>query len=314
MKGEALIIYITGAHGFIGNHLSHHLKSRHPEALIVGLGHAAGESSTVLTHFEPGEIGTTVLDRAAARCGAPDVVYHLAGGSSVGASMADPGQDFNRSAVSTSEVCEWVRCNAEQAPIVLSSSAAVYGSAPRQVFRESDSTTPFSPYGFNKRICELTLENYSKSFGLRTLSVRLFSIYGEGLRKQLIWDVCNKVLKNQSGRIDLDGTGLEVRDWLYAPDACEILHRASAIASSDAPILNAGRGVPVTVAQFVDLIIRTWGYQPEVAFTSRVRPGDPKSLVACTEAQSALNLPDFTSLELGIRKYVEWYRGIKGIA
>ncbi|MBL4833196.1 MAG: NAD(P)-dependent oxidoreductase [Pseudomonas sp.] len=307
-------IYITGVNGFIGGHLARHISETMPEDRIVGLGHASRDCDSPTPCFVQGEIEQPFLDRAAENWGPPDIVYHLAGGSSVGASLAAPLKDFHRSAGSTSEVCEWVRVNCPDTAIVFSSSAAVYGASDQQICTEEDRTIPFSPYGFNKSIAELILENYSRTYGLKTISVRLFSIYGEGLRKQLIWDLCNKLLENKSGHVELDGTGNEVRDWLYAADACRILSRAAPIASLRSGILNAGRGVPVSVKEFVEQVIKAWGFEPDVVFTNNVRPGDPECLVASTDSLVELNLDHFTPLEKGIKKYVDWFKELKDVA
>ncbi|TDA81588.1 SDR family oxidoreductase, partial [Halomonas marinisediminis] len=79
---------------------------------------------------------------------------------------------------------------------------------------------PMSPYGFSKLSAELLAQEYSQCFGVNSISVRPFSLYGPGLKKQLLWDACNKFSK---GIGEFFGTGEEVRDWLHVEDASSMI-------------------------------------------------------------------------------------------
>ena len=94
------------------------------------------------------------LDLLMAAQGTPDVVYHLAGGSSVGASLQAPSEDFRRTTISTALLLEWLRTKAPQAKLVCASSAAVYGDTGGLPATETYAPLPVSPYGHHKLMME----------------------------------------------------------------------------------------------------------------------------------------------------------------
>src|ERR1700744_4744592 len=96
--------WITGARGFIGSNLAHHLAGQGIAVAGVGGGSLAEEGGAAghgLAHWVGGAIGSDSLDRLAALAGPPERIFHLAGGSSIGASLADPERDFERTVGST---------------------------------------------------------------------------------------------------------------------------------------------------------------------------------------------------------------------
>ena len=151
-------------------------------------------------------------EKVAEQEGEPDAIFHLAGGSSVGASFLDPSEDFQRTINSAFELFEWVRTRTPETPIVIVSSAAVYGSGKNGLISPSASTNPFSPYGYHKLMLEELTRSFSKNFGLHTVVVRLFSVYGPFLQKQLLWDLCSRLPK-EIEQLQLAGDGGELRDW-----------------------------------------------------------------------------------------------------
>src|SRR5438552_189686 len=73
-----------------------------------------------------------------------------------------------------------------------------------------------SPYGYHKRQAELICEEFSRVYALPTAVARIFSAYGPGLRRQVVWDICEKALA--TGKLELRGTGAESRDFIHAAD------------------------------------------------------------------------------------------------
>ena len=221
-------LWITGARGFIGRHLLGHLVAQGGHQ-VYGLGHGswpgAGPASDGLADWRNGEVGHANLDALAASHGLPDGVFHLAGGSAVGPSFQQPAEDFRRSVLAAGELAEWLRLRAPQCALVMASSAAVYGAGHEGPIAESAACRPFSPYGSHKRMVELLLQSYAHNFGLRVAVVRFFSVYGPGLRKQLLWDACSR-LAQAPDSLALGGQGSELRDWLHVQDAAALLQAA----------------------------------------------------------------------------------------
>lgn len=305
---------MTGARGFIGRHLA--VVVGQTGAAVAGLGHGAWSAGDALRwsvrHWLNGEISQSNLDLLATETGVPDTIFHLAGGSSVGFSIQAPEEDFYRSAVSAIRLLEWARHHAPSCRLVLASSAAVYGSAHTRPIREDDPISPYSPYGFHKRSAELLFESYFHNFSLSTSIVRLFSIYGPGLRKQLLWDLCNRLHGGLSGSLELGGYGDELRDFLHVRDAASFLHLVGQSPALAGGVLNVGSGVGLTVRQVAQDLCQAYGENAEIRFSGQVRPGDPRYLVADTSASSALDWMPKNTWAHGLNEYVDWYRKNRG--
>ncbi|MDA8090975.1 MAG: NAD(P)-dependent oxidoreductase [Nitrospiraceae bacterium] len=298
---------ITGAHGFIGRHLARQLADKGVK--VCGLGHGAWPDAGEwgVSVWQNGEISQSNLERLLSISDTPDAIFHLAGGSSVGLSLQTPEEDFQRSAVSTSRLLEWARKRAPQARLVLSSSAAVYGDGHFAPIKEDVPCKPFSPYGYNKRIAELLFESYSRNFGMHTAVVRLFSVYGAGLRKQLLWDLCTR-LKNGSETVTLSGSGSERRDWLSVHDAAAYLIGVSRLENRKFLVVNGGCGLAVDVGQIARYVCEIWGNGTKVEFDGAPRSGDPMFLVADTTLGRSIGLAPKTEWRKGIKEYIEWFQ------
>lgn len=306
------IIWVTGARGFIGKNLSIYLAKQGNK--VLGIGHGSLPKETIanygLSHWINGEIEDSNLHQLLEVGEKPEVIYHLAGGSSVGLSMQTPAEDFRRSAFSTALLLEWIRNNIPETKLVVSSSAAIYGNTQMTTIVEDGYFIPYSPYGFNKRVVELLCESYAHNFGLQIAIVRLFSVYGPGLYKQLLWDLCSRLHKSPSV-LELHGTGNEIRDWLYIEDAIRVLTAAASGASNTPFIVNGGTGIGTCVRDVANLLCLTWDLSPKLKFSGKQRAGDPFSLVADTKRLETLGFIPTQKLTLGLPKYVSWFRQVQ---
>jgi len=304
--------WITGAHGFIGRHLARSLTARGHE--VAGIGHGAwpdAEAAQWGVHFWlNGEISSSNLGELRQAIGLPQVVFHLAGGSSVPTAVAHPYEDFNRTVVSTADLLEWLRQYSPATRVVAVSSAAVYGSTHRGPIAEDACLSPFSPYGSHKLMMEELCRSYATNFHLRVVMPRLFSVYGPGLKKQLLWDLCGRIA--DGGLVELGGTGEELRDWVDVRDVVRGLERVSQLAAVEAPAINLASGVATSVREIASLVAAQWadsgGSVPAVEFSGHVRPGDPFSLVADVKTMRANNIECRVPIARGVAEYVSWYR------
>ncbi|HBB35155.1 MAG TPA: UDP-glucose 4-epimerase [Cyanobacteria bacterium UBA8803] len=303
------VVWITGACGFIGNNLARHLAQQGYQVLGVGHGALPPEMAADLglSYWINGEIEGSNLQQLLDRSGVPDAIYHLAGGSSVGLSVQAPAEDFRRSVVSTAALLEWIRIYIAETKLVISSSAAIYGNGHIDAIAEDGYFTPYSPYGFHKRTAELLCESYAHNFGLRIAIVRLFSVYGPGLYKQLLWDLCCRLNQSPS-LLMLHGTGKEIRDWLYIEDAVRILIATVSSASSAPFIVNGGTGIGTCVRDVATLLCQSWGQFPDLKFSGQNRIGDPFSLIADTSRLQTLAFVPQHTLASGLKEYVRWFR------
>jgi UDP-glucose 4-epimerase len=302
-------VWVTGARGFIGRHVARAFAHEGHE--VLGLGHGAWTEAEHrawgVAQWHNGEVTHANLDTLAAAAGVPAVVVHLAGGSAVGPSFAQPAEDFHRSVAAVATLAEWLRLHAPASRLVMASSAAVYGAGHAGPIDESAACAPFSPYGFHKRMAELVLESYARNFGLRVALVRLFSVYGPGLHKQLLWDACTRLAAGVPV-LELGGTGDELRDWLHVDDAARLLMRAAERAASEPWLVNGGTGVATPVRDIVRALTQALEPRVLLRFNGRSRSGDPASLVADTGRLQAVGFVPQCGWPDGVAAYAGWFR------
>jgi UDP-glucose 4-epimerase len=309
-RGNAMTVWITGAGGFMGRYLARALADA--GHVVHGIGHGAltdAEKQRLgLRTWLNGEIDATSLNALAVQ-GLPSKVFHLAGGASVGLSIAKPLEDFSRNVVSTARLLEWLRGVSPESLVVAVSSAAVYGADHHGPISESAATAPMSPYGRHKLMMEQLCQSYSETFGIRTRVARLFSVYGPELRKQLLWDVCSR-LQRDGRTLVLGGAGAEIRDWTDVRDGARLL---TVIAELPQPekfrVINGGSGRGTSVAEISGMLVRNWGADVAVRYSGIVRPGDPPSLLADDTLVRRLPFNWQITLESGIADYVKWFKG-----
>ena len=142
---------------------------------------------------------------------------------------------------------------------------------------------------------------YGSQFGVASIVLRLFSVYGAGMRKQLLWDAANRL---ESGSAMFGGTGRELRDWLHVEDAAALIERAGGLASRECPVINGGTGVGTPVSEVLAGLASALGTTAVPRFSGEKRPGNPELLVAdVTKATAA-----------GWRAEIDWKEGVRGYA
>lgn len=297
------VALVTGAHGFLGRHVALEM-SRHGYE-VHGLGHGSWSQAEYrawgLTHWTRGDVGLEAL--SSLDC-APSVIMHCAGGSAVGAAEQDPGADFARTVTSTAAVLQSQVRRWPQARLVLTSSAAVYGKALELPIAETCPSAPVSIYGMHKLLAERTVQLYADHFELSASIVRLFSIYGPGLRKQLFWDACKKLA---GGEAQFPGTGEETRDWLHVRDAASLLRIAGEYDRERCLVLNGGTGQRRRVDAVLGLIAQAVAPHRIPLFTGQSRIGDPNHYEADVERARALGWSPTESFEDALAAYCAWY-------
>ena len=306
-------IWITGAHGFIGRHLAR--AQAQQGHTVIGLGHGAWPESEAagcgVARWLNGDISASNLHALHAAHGLPETVFHLAGGSSVGAAVANPREDFFRTVATTVELLEWLRQEAPQTRLVAVSSAAVYGAGHEGPIAEAAPLRPYSPYGHHKLMMESLCRSYGATYGLRSVVARMFSVYGAGLRKQLLWDLCSQ-LDTGARHIELGGSGQELRDWTDVRDVVRALAFVAVSADAGVPAINIGTRTATSVKVVAQTVMQAWSGDarpPALSFSGRSRPGDPFSLQADSALLVTLGFEWSVPVATGLADYVRWFKG-----
>jgi UDP-glucose 4-epimerase len=295
---------VTGAYGFVGRHVARALANQGFEVIAIGHGTWAEEEwrDWGISRWYAADVTIETLFRYAAK---PDKIFHCAGSGSVGHSISNPYQDYQRTVETSHAILEYMRTVGHPCSLVLPSSAAVYGIASKQPISSDCELLPVSPYGVHKKIAEDLCRLYGRHFGIRYAVVRLFSIYGLGLRKQLLWDACARL---SQGDATFSGTGAETRDLLHVDDAAALLIVAAEHASHDFSAANGGTGEATAIRDIVNTIAEELPGSPRPQFSGMARPGDPQHYQAdVTEAREWGWQPQHAWQD-GVRSYARWFQ------
>lgn len=301
------LAWVTGARGFLGRHVARALSEAGWRVVGIGHGEWSPDESRVwgIDAWRSAEIDLPALVDLSRVAGRPKVVFHAAGSGSVGFSLDQPLEDFQRTVATTAAVCEAVRTLAPDALVIYPSSAAVYGVAGKGPIGEQTTLAPVSPYGVHKLLAELLCLSGHRSFRLRCAIVRFFSLYGSGLRKQLVWDLVRRITA-EPREVRLHGTGDETRDFLHVEDAARLVALVAAKAPDEPLVVNGGSGEAVSVRTVAEMVASMFGDGVTLRFTGESRAGDPQHYQADPARLRRLGFAPQWTLSEGLREYVRW--------
>jgi UDP-glucose 4-epimerase len=144
-----------------------------------------------------------------------------------------------------------------------------------------------------------------------TVSVRIFSAYGAGLRRQVVWDICERLLTN--GALTLGGTGNESRDFIHATDIARALALLSEKAPAEGEIYNLSTGRETTIAELAGHLIAALGMNVVPQFDGKTRAGDPLNWRADVSKLVSLGFAPTVALEQGLTQVASWARAELGL-
>lgn len=295
-------ILVTGGAGFIGSHLVEHLVAAGAPVTVVD-NLATGRLEHLQTvapnvNLVVGDLGD-VLRLKRVKLDEYALVFHLAANSYIPPSVANPAFDFHANLQNTFALLEALRQTASAPGLVNVSSAAVYGNPARLPIRETDPTIPIAPYGVSKLAAERYVAVYSLLYGLRAVSVRLFSIYGPRQRKQVVYDLFCKLQANPK-RLEILGDGSQARDFTYVLDVVQALLLVATAAPNHGEVYNVASGTTHTIAELVEACCRVSGLKPEIVYTGQIRPGDAEKWVVDISLLRQLGFDPRTDLETAL--------------
>jgi UDP-glucose 4-epimerase len=303
---------VTGGAGFIGSHLVEDLSSAGCEVTVLdnlSTGNLFNLEPIMdhITFYENDIRELEMLEKAAEGC---DVIFHLAAVVAVQQTISNPVESAMVNDIGTLNVLEAARTKNVRR-VVLASSCAVYGDDPRLPKEETMTPRPASPYAVHKLSAEHYARVYFDLFGLETISLRFFNVYGprqdpSSPYSGVISIFMAKAVSNQAPVIYGDGN--QSRDFVYVKDVVKANLLAAGSDHSAGNVLNIGTGSYVLINRLWELIASLSGQQSAPRYEA-ARSGDILHSVAGMElTQSILNFKNEFTLEQGLGITFDWYR------
>ncbi len=307
---------VTGGAGFIGHHLAARLLGegwglRVLDDLSLGRSDRLAPLAGRFELLQADVRDAQALDRALRGV---EVVFHLAALSSVPASLDAPLLSHEVNLGGTLQVLEAAR-RAGVRRLVYAASSAAYGDEPELPKREGMQARPRSPYALQKVAGELYCRLYTELYGLETVSLRYFNVYGPGQDPEAAYAavVPRFVQACLSGRPPaIHGDGGQTRDFTFVDDAVAATLLAADAEKASGRVVNVGGGRRVSILELWQTLLRVTGRRLEATHEAE-RPGDVRdSLADLSQAAELLGYAPVVDLDEGLRRTVEAFRAEAG--
>ncbi|MDQ3242728.1 MAG: GDP-mannose 4,6-dehydratase [Gemmatimonadota bacterium] len=307
-------VLVTGGAGFIGSHTVEELVRR-GKSVVVADDLSTGRMENldaVADRIVMEKLDLTRDDVAPLlRTQNFDLIIHAAGNAYIPTSMERPDRDLESNIVATHNILAAMR-SMEKPPRFLNiSSAAVYGEGSAAPIDENEPTRPVSPYGISKLAAELYVALYARLFGQQTCTVRLFSVFGPRLRKQVVWDFMNK-LSAKPDELSIQGDGGDMRDLNHIRNVVEAMLLVAEKGAMTGDVYNVAARESVTIDELAGTLAAAMGLSPRILHTGVGRPGHARSWKADTGKLESLGFEPVMSYGDGIADTVAWFRNLKG--
>ena len=302
---------VTGGAGFIGSHLAEELVRR---------GHTVRVADSLITgkrsnlehlpdvEFLEGDLAELAFARRAVDgC---EYVLHQAAIPSVPRSVQDPLTSNRANVDATLNVLLAAR-DANVRRLVFAASSSAYGNTPTLPKHEEMPTNPLSPYALQKVIGEQYLQMFTRLYGLETVSIRYFNVFGprqdpSSPYSGVISVFATALLQNRPPTIF--GTGEQTRDFTYVANVVDGVLRACEAPGASGRIINVATGGRISLNELFETMKRLVGatVRPQYADT---RAGDVSDSQAdISLARKLLGYEPTVSFEDGLKTTVDWYR------
>ncbi len=239
-----------------------------------------------------------------------DLVCHLAAQPGVRYSLTHPYSYINSNIIGFMNILEASKNNKIK-HLIYASSSSVYGANKKIPFKESDKVDqPVSLYAATKKAGELFAHTYSHLYNLKTTGLRFFTVYGPWGRPDMALFKFVKAMLNDQP-IDVYNYGNMRRDFTYIDDIIEGVYKII-VSSKDRKevykIYNIGNSKPVNLMDFIKAIEKALGKEAKKNFLP-MQPGDvPSTYADVSELIKDFNYKPSTSVEEGVKKFVDWYK------
>jgi UDP-glucuronate 4-epimerase len=310
-------VLVTGAAGFIGSNLAEKLAARGDE--VVGLDNfndyydprkkrLNAQRLASYPNFKMLEMDIRERERLLEVCQEEkfERIAHLAAMAGVRNAVQFPALYVDVDLNGTQNLMDAARAAGGIDNFVFASTSSVYGNTKQIPFVESDPCDrPLQPYAAAKRAAELLGYAYHHLYGLNFTVIRFFTVYGPNGRPDMMaYLLADSVTKGK--QIPLYEGGQMYRDWTYVDDITD-----GVVAALDRPlgyeIINLGRGEPILLKDFVEMIEALAGQKANVVHKPKLAADFMRNEADISKARRLLDYNPRVSVEEGVRRFWEWY-------
>jgi nucleoside-diphosphate-sugar epimerase len=305
---------VTGGAGFIGCNLVRYILDKGCDVVVLdnfatGKRENLAEIAKDITLIEGDIRDRKTVDQAVASCTA---IFHEAALGSVPRSVEDPQTSHDVNVSGTVNVLEAARA-AGIKRVVFAASSSAYGNQPLSPKHEGMVPAPISPYAANKIACEAYLQAYAAAYGMETVALRYFNVFGPhqdpaGAYAAVIPAFVSRILHNQQPEVY--GDGEQSRDFCYIDNIC----KANWLAANAPAKVCTGEAINIacnqstTLNQILNKIKQLLSSDIKPIYT-KVRAGDVKdSLADISRARAVLGYEPEVLFEAGLEKAIGWYK------
>jgi len=303
---------VTGGAGFIGSHIAEGLaQAGHDVVVVDNLFSGKMENiAPLLTRENVRFVRGSVTDLPLLKktFDGADGVFHEGAIASVPRSIADPAATNEANVTGTLNVLVAARdCGVPK--VLFASSSSVYGNTPALPKREDMAPHPLSPYAVSKLAGEEYLRVFSEVYGLKTVSLRYFNVFGPrqdplSQYAAVIPNFITRILRHEPPVIY--GDGEQTRDFSYVKDVVQANLRA--MESGAEGVFNVAYCQRITLKELAATIMELTGITVPLRFDPP-RPGDVRdSLADITRAKQAFGYSPAYTVKSGLAETIEWYR------
>ena len=308
-------ILVTGGAGFIGSHTVDRLLSKGAVVTVLdefndyydpAIKRANIASFKGDVRIIDGDIRDKDLVHSTFENGSFDAVIHLAARAGVRPSIDDPELYLASNIYGTHHLLEAAK-RTDVPRFLFASSSSVYGINKKVPFSETDRIEQtISPYAMTKMCGEQMCSNYSNLYGIRTVALRFFTVYGPRQRPDLAISKFTKLI-DEGKPVPRYGDGSTARDYTFVHDIVDGIMASMEYDGDLFDIFNLGGSQTTTLSELIAAVENALG-KKAIIQDLPMQPGDvPRTFADVSKAGRLLGYAPHTPIQEGIPKFVEWY-------
>jgi UDP-glucose 4-epimerase len=314
-----MTVLVTGGTGFIGGHIAQRFIERGHDVVVldnfepyynVGIKEHTVDVCRLLAEenkrsYELINNDIRDADLVAELVREADYVYHQAAQAGVRTSVENPRKVNSINIDGTINILEAAR-NSDTERVVVASSSSVYGKPKYLPYDENHPTTPVSPYGVSKLATEQYARVYSEVYGLPTVSLRYFTVYGPRMRPNMaISNFVSRCLHDEPPVIYGDGS--QTRDFTYVDDILWANEQLLDTDVADGEIMNIGSTDNIAIKTLAEEVRDQLGPGLELEYGKRNDADAEHTHANIEKANDLLGYEPTTSIREGVSQFIDWY-------